>query len=207
VSNVGDVVQSINKDFEEALDEYNAQVFAAVRVNPGTTREDLLQLNQTHKLMYVLMVIGYDIAGDIKEAIEKEVTLTPALENYLSIASGETAVERERESLQQSRTGSGTVEQLTADFGYLHQDYLGEPWTEKEYTEALSNNSVGAPTVEFFDLDSYTPYQQWLITLFKKNLYLYEEGRNAMVRCAWAMRQTMIALGEDPYKVFVYDAG
>ena len=201
VSNIEEVLASINTTFEKTLDENNALIHEGVRVNPGESKKDLEKLNQVHTLMYVLMLIGYDIAGDIKAAIERTTPLTPELETYLSITTGETAVERERRAVQAAREGKGNAKDLAKEFGYLHQDYLGKPWTEKDYEIALQQTPVKGPEAESFNLDSYTPHEQWLISLFKKNLYLYEEGRNGMVRAAWAMKETMSVLGEDPEKL------
>ncbi|CAN5747129.1 hypothetical protein BH11PAT2_BH11PAT2_01230 [soil metagenome] len=201
ISNIETILRSIHLEFEEALDTYNARIYEGVRVSPGTTKDELRVLNEIHQLMYVLMLIGYDIAGDIKNLLEKELDLTPELEDYLSITVGETAVERERQALREAREVKDTVRSLANEFGYLHQDYLGKPWTEIDYVDALKQPIMNVPVNETFNVQSYSPYQQWLITLFKKNLYLYEEGRNAMVRCAWAMKETIHALGEDPEKL------
>lgn len=198
VSNVAEIISGVNLALEQALDEQNARIHDIVRAMPGTTREDFAQLNEQHKLAYVLMLIGYDIAGDIRAALEQEISDMSRIEQYIAVASEETAVERERSAMK-AGTDPAT---LAREFGYLHQDYLGAAWTEAEYRLALADGATAsAPHTDTPDLSGYTEYQRWLITLFKKNLYLYEEGRNAMVRCAWAMKETARALGEDSERV------
>ena len=202
ISTIGEVIARVNNEFEKALDDANETIHATVRVLPGSTKEDLARLNELHTRTYGLMVVGYDIAGDIKAALERTVSDMAPLETYLSVAHEETGVTRERDAIQAAKEGRGSVESLAEAFGYLHQDYLGKPWIAEDYAAVLTSpDSVEVPEPPTVDLTRYSDYERWLIQLFKKNLYLYEEARNAMVRSAWAMKETLRALGEDPERL------
>ncbi len=196
ISNINDVISSINSELEIAIDSYNNQIYDIVRIQPGTTLEDLNRYNELHKLMYVLMLIGFDVVVDIKEHISRTIpNQNEVLTTYLETPWKPTGVQRERDAIQVSKDAAA----LADEFGYLHQDYLGKPWTAEDYKKTIRENSVLQSHMDnVYDLGQHSEYEQWLITIFKKFLYMYEEGRNAMVRVTWAMKKNMESLGNNP---------
>jgi pyruvate,water dikinase len=205
-TNITEVIAENNSAFECALDEYNQKIFDAVRVQPGSTIEDLKNLNELHKLVYGLMLIGYDIANDIRARIDEVVTKRPdGFEEYLATPWQQTAVERERAAITKARANSATPEildTLAREFGFIHQDYLGVPWKAEDYLSVL--NEVASDTSHMsteLNVSELSEYETWLLVVFKKVMYLYEEGRNAMVRSIWAMKETGSALELPPEKL------
>lgn len=196
ISNVNEVIADTNKDFEIAVDSYNKQVFEMVRVSAGTSLNDLRELSDKHVLSYGVMLVAFDIAIDIKNKITEIVpTITEELESYLATPFEQTAVERERTEM----SNTTDFEMLANEFGFLHQDYLGKPWTANDYKQAVNSNATTVSHMQAnFDVSTYSSYEQWLMVMFKKITYMYEEGRNAMVRCVWAMKQTVAQLGYNP---------
>jgi phosphohistidine swiveling domain-containing protein len=196
ISNINDIIKSVNPDLDSEIDKYNDQIFDVVRIVSGNTLQDLNTLNELHKLMYVLMLIGFDVVIDIKNHIDQVIGNTSdEFMAYLETPWKPTAVQREREAM---RPGANTAE-LAKEYGYLHQDYLGQPWSPLDYEKALQDDgALESHMADTFDLNQYSEYQQWLTSTFKKFLYMYEEGRNAMVRCAWGMKEIMKSLGHDP---------
>jgi phosphohistidine swiveling domain-containing protein len=196
ISNITEVIKAVNPTLDTAVDAYNNQIYDVVRMAPGNTLADLGKLNELHKLMYVLMLIGFDVVIDIKAHIDEVIgNSSDEFTAYLETPWKPTAVQRERDAMSQ---GADTSE-LAKEYGYLHQDYLGQPWSAADYEKALQDNiTLQSHMDDGFDLSQYSEYQQWLISTFKKFLYMYEEGRNAMVRCAWGMKEIMKSLGNDP---------
>lgn len=213
ISNIKELINEINIDFEKAIDQYNDQIYSTVRMNFNNSRDDLNLINELHRTVYALMLIGYDVVIDVKELIDKSIQNPDSqLVSYLETPWKPTAVQREREAIFDA---AGEIEvdygkkillleKLSEEFGYLHQDYLGKIWTAHDYEKAfLEKVNLKSFMDDSFDLSHFSDYEQWLISIFKKFLYMYEEGRNAMVRCAWGMKNCMQNLGYDP-KTILY---
>ncbi|MBP7061215.1 hypothetical protein KA037_01705 [Patescibacteria group bacterium] len=56
-TNVLDIIQDINEDFEKSTDQYNQEIYKAVRIEPGNSYDDLAALSEIHKLSYGLMLL------------------------------------------------------------------------------------------------------------------------------------------------------
>jgi len=76
-SNINDIITQVDTDFEKAVDEYNQNIYDAVRIAPGKTFDDLKKLSEIHKLVYGLMLVGFDLAIDIKTLIDQHITDQP----------------------------------------------------------------------------------------------------------------------------------
>ncbi len=207
ISNINDVIREINPLFEEKMDEYNGEIHEAVRKEPGKTLKDLAELVDLHRWMYGLMLVGFDVAIDIRNRIDEVVKERgPEFESYLLTPWKQTAIGRETAGIAEAKEAAkknsdvrvAVTEKLSADFGYLHQDYLGQSWSPGDYEQALKDPALQSHMDDAHDISRLDPYEQWLITIFKKVIYMYEEGRNAMVRCMWAIKETAKALGTDP---------
>ena len=211
ISNINEVIKNINPALETEIDRYNNQIFDAVRVSPGNTILDLGNLNETHKLMYALMLIGFDVVIDIKGLLD---TILPNQSDpfvaYLETPWKPTAVQRERLAIHEAKVQisespdkkNSILENLASEYGYIHQDYLGKPWDISDYEKAVADDiTLQSHMDDGYDLSSYSEYEKWLISIFKKFLYMYEEGRDGMVRCAWAMKEVMKSLGHNPETV------
>lgn len=205
ISNINDLLDKEYPEFEKAIDEKNKDVYNAVRVNPGKTLSDLRELNELHTHMYGAMLVGFDIAIDIKAKIDSLIVdAKPGFQSYLVTPSDKTGVQREQEAISKAvkKSSDAIIEKLVDDFGYLHQDYLGKPWNKEDYIKALGDKvSLQSGMEEDFDISKYSSHEQYLIRIFKKTIYLYEEARNAMVRAAWAIKETIGILGYDPEKL------
>jgi uncharacterized protein YihD (DUF1040 family) len=196
-SNINEVIEEANPSFEKEIDILNKRLFAIVRSKGGNTKKALGTLSDDHVLVYTLMLIGFDIANDIKNLINKMVQKKRSgFETYLMTPWQQTAVERERAAIAEAekqlvkdRSSHNTlVKKLAEEFGYLHQDYLGQAWTADDYSEAVKDKTfLQSHMNDKYDVSDLTDYERWLVSIFKKVLYMYEEGRNAMVRCVWAM--------------------
>ena len=207
-SNITELIEDIDTDFDMAIDENNAKVMEMVEVFSGDSLLELKKLNTQHKLSYGLMLIGFDVAIDIKERIDVVVkSKSDDFEAYLATPWKPTAVQREQIALEDIRKQIAEnpdkkeelLEKMEIDFGYIHQDYVGKPWGKEDYETALSDGiTLHSGMTEEFDDSRLSDYEKWLISIFKKMTYMYEEGRNAMVRCAWAMKATVEKLGHNP---------
>jgi len=216
-SNITELINEVNTDFDKAIDENNEKVMEMVEVVSGSTLADLKKLNTEHKLSYGLMLIGFDVAIDIKEKIDEVIKNKPDnFEAYLATPWKPTAVQREQIALEAVRkqisenpeVKDKLLEKMETDFGYIHQDYLGQPWKKDDYEKALSDGIVlHSGMAEEFDDSQLSDYEKWLISIFKKMTYMYEEGRNAMVRCAWAMKATVESMGHNPHHLLYMTAG
>jgi pyruvate,water dikinase len=216
-TNINELIQNKNEEFEKAIDDSNKTIERIVEVLPGKTREDLHRLNDEHRLSYVLMLIGFDVAIDIKNQIDKVITeKREGFEAFLATPWKPTAIQRERaaakkmieERTEDNEDKQHILEKLSFDYGYLHQDYLGKPWTPEDYQKSFSDNvELQSAMDEKFDMSYLSEYEQWLVTIFKKMIYMYEEGRNAMVRVVWAMKETAPHVNLDPDKMLYMTDG
>lgn len=207
-SNILDLIQDINREFEESIDKSNKKIMSIVEIVSGNNKQDLFNLNTKHKLSYGLMLVGFDVAIDIKEKIDAVLVKQPSdLDNYLNTPWQPTAVQREQIALEEVRKKitknpnkkDELLKEMEANFGYIHQDYLGKPWKTEDYNNALGDGiTLHSAMTNAFDDSLLSEYEKWLISIFKKVIYMYEEGRNAMVRCAWAMKATVSKLGLNP---------
>ncbi|MEJ0002182.1 MAG: PEP/pyruvate-binding domain-containing protein [bacterium] len=216
-SNITELLKEKNKKFEKAIDENNAIVMKLVEDEPGKKLKHLHQLNENHKLAYALMLIGFDVAIDIRAKIDEVIqTKSDGFEAYLATPWKPTAIQREQIAATKAKEDIATkpakkekiLKELAFEFGYLHQDYLGKPWTPEDYEKSFSDNiTLQSGMDQSFDVSSLSDYEQYLVSLFKKMTYMYEEGRNAMVRDVWAMKETAAALGLDPEALLYMTAG
>jgi phosphoenolpyruvate synthase/pyruvate phosphate dikinase len=216
VSNIDEVIKSIDPNFDVAIDEYNNQIYSAVRIHPTNSLSGLGDLNETHKLMYALMLIGFDVVIDIKSHLDKIIPIqNDAFLAYLETPWKPTAVQRERLAIHEAKIEisknpekkNSILENLKNEYGYLHQDYLGKPWEISDYEKAVHDEiTLHSHMDDGYDLSLYSEYEQWLISIFKKFLYMYEEGRNAMVRAAWAMKEVMKSQGNNPETILYMTA-
>jgi len=202
ISNIKDLLNEEHSDFENAIDKINADVYEGVRVAPGKTLEDLKKLNELHRYMYGVMLIGFDVAIDIKAKIDDLIKNNDVeFQSYLATPVEKTGVQREKDAILNAgkNPSEKVLEELVYDFGYIHQDYLGKPWTINDYKEAVADTTILPSGMhESYDVSHYDPQKQYLIRIFRKMIYMYEEGRNAMVRVCWAMKETVATLGFDP---------
>lgn len=205
ISNIKDLLGKEYPDFELATDKINKDVHEGVRVNPGTTLGDLIKLNEFHIYMYGVMLIGFDVAIDIKAKIDEVIKNTTLdFQSYLATPVEKTGVQREKDAIAEVKNDPKQehLEKLAFDFGYLHQDYLGKPWTVEDYKNALNDDiALSSGMYETYDISQFSSEQQYLVRIFRKMIYMYEEGRNAMVRVCWAMKETLKVLGYDPEKM------
>lgn len=204
-TNLSDFLSAIDQNLETAIDQTNMEIAKIVESLPGTTLKDLYNLNNNHTKVCGLMVMAYDLVNEIKSAIDDKITQD--LTEILSMPSQPTAIQREQTAISDAREAidqnpdykQEVLDQLSAQFGYLHQDYLGQPWNSKDYDEVLGRfMNPHLLKTDSLDLSKLSSYEQYLISLFRKFTYMYEEGRNAMVRTVWAMKSTSAYLGFDP---------
>jgi phosphoenolpyruvate synthase/pyruvate phosphate dikinase len=207
-TNVLDIIQDINEDFEKSTDQYNQEIYKAVRIEPGNSYDDLAALSEIHKLSYGLMLLWFDLVIDIKSYIDKLVPdQSASFLWFLETPIQKTAIQREQHAINAIRKNNAhndtiELEQLTYDFGYIHQDYLGEAWTVEKYKELLAQeDALTSHMDESYDISHLSEYEQRLIRMFKKMVYMYEEWRNAMVRCMRAINKTSKKLGIDTDKI------
>lgn len=216
-SNINELIQEIHPEFEKAIDEDNQKVMKIVEMLPGNTLPDLYELGEKHKLAYGLMLIGFDVAIDIRNQIDKIIkNKDEGFETYLATPWKPTAIQREQFAATQAKIDieknpenkNNILQKLANDFGYIHQDYLGQPWTALDYEKSFDDNiTLQSGMDESYDLSKLSEYEAWLVTIFKKMTYMYEEGRNAMVRTVWAMKETSKQIGLNPETLLYMTAG
>lgn len=201
ISNIKDLLNEVHVDFEKAIDKINTDVHEGVRVAPGETLKDLKRLNELHRYMYGVMLIGFDVAIDIKTKIDDLIKNNETeFQSYLATPIEKTGVQREKDAIVDAgkNPSEKILQELEYNFGYIHQDYLGKPWTVSDYKEASDDLAILPSGMhESYDITQYGSLEQYLIRIFRKMIYMYEEGRNAMVRVCWAMKETVAALGCD----------
>lgn len=196
-TNLNDLIQEVNDELEGAVNAKNKNIFDIAQITPWNTYEDLNRLNEAHRVVYGLMIAGMDLAIELKELIDRKIKNPPMWFEWFIVSPWKkTAIQREQDELvsivvNNEIENKTVIEKLALDYGYLHQDYFWEPRDCKNYLDLLKKWVFQESWMkEDFDLTIFDSYEQRLINLFKKFVYMYEEGRNAMVRVFWAMRLT-----------------
>ncbi len=205
ISNIKDLLDKKYPNFEKEIDKINADVYKGARVLPGKNLKDLQKLIKLHSYMYGVMLVGFDVVIDIGAKINEVIkNQSVNFQEYLENPIDKTGVQREKEAILKAKnnlTGK-KLHQLAVDFGYIHQDYLGQPWNIEDYRRACRDNiTLKSVKLGPYNIKKHSSYEQYLIRIFKKFIYMYEEGRNAMVRVCWAMKAAAQALGYDPEKM------
>lgn len=207
-TNIKEYIKNINREFENSIDKENNEIKNITQCVPGSSKQYLKILNTKHSKAEGLMVMAFDLANDVREKIDAVIkNKNNDFEEYLAMPWEPTAIQREQVALedirQQILDNPGLkdkfLEKMEVNFGYIHQDYLGQPWKKDDYEKALSDGVVlCSGMLEDFSMSEFSDYEKWLISIFKKINYMYEEGRNAMVRCVWAMKETVKSMGHNP---------
>jgi len=200
VTNIKEVFKKKFKEFNQVLDQEIKFIDNAVLAEPAKTKKELLGLNNDHKKSFGVMLMCLDLVNELKELLENQVDVSQEDIECIFTPIKPTIIERENRGIQlatqeykkDTSTLKETTKLLESKFGFIHQDYMGKPWSAGDYIKIIKSSNNGFVQVGGKKVLSkkYASDAKDIINTIKKIIFLYEEGRNAMVRLVWAILQS-----------------
>lgn len=208
-SNFEEFIQSINPDCEEAVQIGLRDIEKDLKLMPGKSREDCRFLFDRLAYELALMCFGIYCSLILEKKLSSELgedkfdkikgDVMHPFKNTI-IAEEYSELENLRES--KDANSSEIAESLANRFGFIHSEYRGRSWTKEDYLREMSVKKQGSRS-SHLDLDSLglTDYQLWLCKMSQYWMYIYDDGKAALVRAIWALRETVTALGHDEHLI------
>lgn len=205
VTNVLREVSEINHDFEKALDKSIEWIDDVMQVVPAETKPELESLIEMHDKSFGIMLMALDLVNELGEFIPDHLEMSPELSQLIFSPIKPTLIQRENAAMVEARKfideksdqASDILLGLADEFGFIHQDYMGKVWDFKDYEKAIKKTHKKQDEQENVSTENLSEYAKWLIDVIRKSVYVYEEGRNAMVRAVWAILNSEAVHGLD----------
>jgi len=86
---------------------------------------------------------------------------------------------------------------LAEQYGFIHSEYVSKSWKAEDYKKVLLDTALEISDIDEFVETDFSEYEQWLIKIIQRLSYLHDEGKTALVRANWALRDTLKVLGVD----------
>jgi phosphoenolpyruvate synthase/pyruvate phosphate dikinase len=200
ITNIKEIFKEKFEEFNLALDKEIEFIDSVILAGPAKTKKELKKLNADHKKSFGVMLMCLDLVNELKESLENEIDVSPENLEEIFTPMKATVIERENRAIQQAihkyEKDTSSLEKvtklLTSEFGYIHQDYMGKSWTASDYAKTIKNpnNKLAQSDKNKLLNKKYPSNVMDIINTIKKVIFLYEEGRNAMVRLVWAILQS-----------------
>ena len=214
-TNISDYLKTPNKDIEGAIQIAVNEIKDNLKAKSGKTPLEAENLYKRAKRSQGLMVIGYnwlfpiekkleDVMGKSRWNIIRDTVFVPfyktviAREHDLIIKAHNQYLKNKDESFVQKE-----AESLAKEFGYIHSEYRAREWSVKDYEMEIKNLKVtdtknDTKKIKF----DFSEKELWLIEIAQKIIYIYDEGKSAVVRTNWALRKTVENLKFNEQQVF-----
>ncbi len=206
-TNLADFCQAINPELNKDLDEAIQTIDVDLTAIPGHSAEEAKALYLRFRQDMILMLFGL-VCNSVPVAFLKEQlgSRFAALEERLLRPHRPTVIGRESRAIYEVQKEMSQhddiwleerAEQLAEEFGYIHSEYVSSSWVKEDYLKALRGQVLVIDDVETLDETQFNEYERWLISVVQKLSYLHDEGKSALVRTNWALRETLKNLGFD----------
>lgn len=204
-TNIREFCITQSTQLDNALEEAVNLIDKSLRLVPGTTKKDFQMLHKHLRQNISLMLFGLicnivpveilkNSMGDNFTKLE-EVLLLPHRATILTREAKEIS-SIQKQLLDHDKDWLQEKAQFLADhFGFIHSEYISKPWNAILYVEAIKGVVVEVREHREFDKTQFSQYELWLIDIIQKLSYLHDEGKTAVVRANWALRETAKALG------------
>jgi phosphohistidine swiveling domain-containing protein len=208
-TNLGDFCGAVSSELDAALDEAIAIIDRDIWAVAGSTREDARKLYERFRFDMGLMLFGLVCnavpAGRLKEILGDRFS---PLEEQILRPYRQTLLGREARAIfaiQKEGTNKSEewfveeAKKLAEEFGFIHSEYVSESWTPRDYEMTLRGPHMEVISMPELDEKDFDVYEIWLTSVVQKLSYLHDEGKAALVRTNWALRQTLKNLGLDDF--------
>ena len=208
VTNLDEYCAEISPSLSEWLDDAIAIVDRDLEATPVENREELSELYMRFRLDMGLMIFGLvcvsipkvrleTLLGEEKwKEIEKQ-ALAPHRRTLIG-REGEAiyAVQEEMEGKSEEWL-ENQAEALAEEYGFFHSEYVSDSWSKNDYLKAFRGTRIQPTMPAELDYSSFSEYEKWLVEVLQKMSYLHDEGKSALVRTNWALRESFKAMGFD----------
>ncbi len=196
VSNILEVFPKQKSKLEAGLDKIISLIDKSIKSEPVQSKKELLQLNKNHQKSFGYMLMCLDIVNELVELLQQNAETDDFQLSEVLIPIKYTTIQRENKAIiegrEQYRKDKSNLEKiaksLESQFGFIHQDYLGKSLDSEGYKKEILDNKNPSATNQITNYKNHP--QSDLIRIIQKIIYIYEEGRNSMVRLAWAIVQS-----------------
>lgn len=206
-SNLYQYCKEISKDLETAIEKVIAQIEADLTVVPGNTKDDALFLYKTFRRNMGYMLFGLSCSKVpvefIKESLGerfatiREKILRPHSRTMLGREAQAIFLVQKDVPHQSPDWVNKQAETLAEEYGFIHSEYVSKSWTAEDYKKAFQDTILEIDNGDEFTETNFSEYERWLVTIIQRLSYLHDEGKTALVRANWAMRETFKVLGLD----------
>ena len=201
-TNLGGLIVEVNLELDQALDEAIEIIAKDLSAVPGNSYQDLEQLYWRFRTDMGLMIFGLVsnaipieqlevTLGAEKFLAHKELILKPYKTTLIGRESKAIYSVQKQMAEQDTAWLSGQAESLAKEFGYIHSEYVSESWTDADYLRAFHGEVLAIEEEKVLDQTQFSEYEAWLVSVVQKLSYLHDEGKTALVRTNWALRETL----------------
>jgi phosphohistidine swiveling domain-containing protein len=208
VTNLDEYCKEISTDLSQWLDDAIAIVDRDLEVVPVSNREDLRELYMRFRLDMGFMIFGLVCVSIPKVRLEASLGADrwKEAEKQALAPHRRTLIGREGEAIyavQKEMAGNSEewledqAEKLAKQYGFFHSEYVSESWRKEDYLKAFKGTEIEPTLLPELDMSSFSDYEKWLVEVCQKMYYLHDEGKSALVRTNWAMRESFKTLSFD----------
>ncbi len=206
-TNLHEYCKNVSKELEENIEKVITQIKTDLKIVPGETKTDALFLYKTFRRNMGYMLFGLSCSKVPLEFLKESLgdRFLPIKEELLRPHS-RTLIARESQAIyliQNEITNKSAewlneqAENLAKEYGFIHSEYVSKSWNAADYKRILQGNVLEINESSDFTQTQFSEYEQWLASIVQKLSYLHDEGKTALVRANWALRETLKALGLD----------
>lgn len=206
-SNLHQYCIEISKDLETAIGKVIDQIESDLDVTPGNSREDALFLYKTFRRNMGYMLFGLSCSKVpvefIKESLGERFTtvrekiLRPHSRTMLGREAQAIFLVQKDAAKQSSDWVNQQAEAMAKKYGFIHSEYVSKSWTAEDYKKVFLGTILEIDNEDEFIETSFSDYERWLVTIIQRLSYMHDEGKTALVRANWALRETFKVLGLD----------
>lgn len=220
-TNFDSLIQEINPKVDDGFSVISTILEKNLSLQPGDDKKDCIDfyncLKSSTGIMLVGIYFGMIVQSKLEEIVGKAWVEKHQKEIFYS--GKNTIISRENKIIEKVRDdfGSGKIKKeelgeiaknLAKEFGYIHSEYRAKAWGREEYQEEIERKvePIGEKeeieeSVKLDGAGKPEDYVQWLIKVAGLCSFYYDEGKAAVVRSNWALRQTFKKMGVGEEKI------
>jgi phosphoenolpyruvate synthase/pyruvate phosphate dikinase len=210
-TNFVEMIHEQNYDLDTSLQQATDMIEEYLKLQPGSSYEEAAKLYADFKLAMGLMVMGFWFNLLIEDVLKSHFDLETwdQQRDQVMHPFRKTLLARENDAIWklQQQHSHGTLdeeqlnkaaEELAKEYGFIHSEYKAKEWTIDDYACEIKEKPKAKEQAEP-KLESSCPdeYVNWLVECAGKCVYIFDEGKAALVRANWALRKTLTNMNCD----------
>lgn len=209
-TNLENLLTTSEPSLLNTLEGLEREINVALTLQPASSLEECQSLYKTLKRQSGLMLMAFYLTERIYKHIQRvaPARIFETIKEHITQPYKKAMPARELSEINALRVRfsngalssadlSSVAEQLAAQYGFMHAEFIGVDQTAEEY-QAEIQNIEGTPAIPHQSETTIDDLRLvWLMKVAGHLAFIFEEAKISFVRSMWCIRKTATALGLD----------